>query len=463
MPGNNTERSLELRTDDVQYVMESLLTGRSCAFIGVAGIGKTSLLRYLEAPPVRQRYLGERCNDFIVLPLDAHEFAQPSSLAYYRRMIVLLNPILLQNNSPLLVDNPLLLMNEEVAQQALFESVEAILGQNERQALAFFFDAFEIAFSEVEPYFYRVLEALRSRANGRISYVIASDNLPSLLCDARARKMVRDMFSALFNGRVRGIKPFGRDDADALIESLLAQEARAYPAQVQRLLLEITGAHAGLLKAAVAACMEGSIVIGERESAEPLIERLLRDEAVTSRCEQLWNSLSAIEQQCLKQMRGGTLSKSTLMQRRPGSQVGEALRALVLKGILVERSRSRVYRCFSPLLTAYIAQQAPAGLHLDTARQQVWIDGVLQTKHLTAGEFRLLCFLAEHAGEVCSRQETTRAVYNEDYSAKHDDARLDALIERTRKSIGDDSRSPRFLETVRGMGHRLNEYLGERA
>jgi DNA-binding response OmpR family regulator len=39
-----------------------------------------------------------------------------------------------------------------------------------------------------------------------------------------------------------------------------------------------------------------------------------------------------------------------------------------------------------------------------------------------------------------------------------DDGRLDALIERTRLQIGDDQRHPRFIETVRGIGHRLNNY-----
>jgi DNA-binding response OmpR family regulator len=47
------------------------------------------------------------------------------------------------------------------------------------------------------------------------------------------------------------------------------------------------------------------------------------------------------------------------------------------------------------------------------------------------------------------------------YNPKRDDARLDALVERTRKSLGDDAHPPRFIETVRGAGHRLHEYLGE--
>jgi DNA-binding response OmpR family regulator len=92
----------------------------------------------------------------------------------------------------------------------------------------------------------------------------------------------------------------------------------------------------------------------------------------------------------------------------------------------------------------------------------VWIDGSLSGS-LTEEEFQLLQFLAEHAGESCSREEMVRVVYNEAYFPALDDHRLDALIERTRQKIEDDPHSPRFIETVGSVGHRLNKYIGERS
>jgi DNA-binding response OmpR family regulator len=97
-------------------------------------------------------------------------------------------------------------------------------------------------------------------------------------------------------------------------------------------------------------------------------------------------------------------------------------------------------------------------LQLDRIQRRVYIDGMLLPKSLTGKQFELLDFLAAHAGKVCTREETNRAVYGESYIPHRDDARLDALIERTRLQIGDDQRNPRFIETVRGVGHRLNNY-----
>jgi DNA-binding response OmpR family regulator len=97
-------------------------------------------------------------------------------------------------------------------------------------------------------------------------------------------------------------------------------------------------------------------------------------------------------------------------------------------------------------------------LQLDRMQHHVYVDGRLAPKPLSPRQFVLLEFLADHAGRVCPRGETSRAVYGESYMPHRDDARLDALIERTRLHIGDDQRNPRFIETVRGVGHRLNNY-----
>jgi DNA-binding response OmpR family regulator len=102
-------------------------------------------------------------------------------------------------------------------------------------------------------------------------------------------------------------------------------------------------------------------------------------------------------------------------------------------------------------------------LQLDRVQCRVYVDGILLPKPLTGKQFEFLDFLATHAGKVCTRAETNQAVYGESYIPHRDDARLDALIERARLQIGDDQRPPRFIETVRGEGYRLNEYIGERS
>ncbi len=261
-----------------------------------------------------------------------------------------------------------------------------------------------------------------------------------------------------------GIKPFDVKDAMEITQKNFADGGMVCSDKSLQILLRLIGSHPGILKAAVRAVVNGCVVNLEEETEVHIIGKLLLDRAIVNMCENLWSSLSEIEKYCLKKIQNGMVATNLAVEKYSVTEVNEALKELVLKGIVIEEKHhsDKVYRCFSSLLVSYIAQQIPVlGLQLDISRQQVWIDGTRRANHLTPKEFQLLRFLAEHAGEVCSREETTRAVYGEVHDPRSDDARLDALVERVRKSIGDDSRPPRFLETVRGAGHRLKEYLGE--
>jgi two-component system, OmpR family, response regulator RegX3 len=71
---------------------------------------------------------------------------------------------------------------------------------------------------------------------------------------------------------------------------------------------------------------------------------------------------------------------------------------------------------------------------------------------LTRTEFRLLCELAEHPGLVLTRQQLLQRVWEYDVG---DERLVDVHIGRLRQKIEDDSRAPRRLVTVRGMGYKL--------
>lgn len=71
---------------------------------------------------------------------------------------------------------------------------------------------------------------------------------------------------------------------------------------------------------------------------------------------------------------------------------------------------------------------------------------------LTRTEFRLLCELAEHPGLVLTRQQLLQRVWDYDVG---DERLVDVHVGRLRQKIEDDSRTPRRLVTVRGMGYKL--------
>jgi len=69
---------------------------------------------------------------------------------------------------------------------------------------------------------------------------------------------------------------------------------------------------------------------------------------------------------------------------------------------------------------------------------------------LTRTEFRLLHFLASHAGKSHTRQQIIAAVQGPDYPAT--DRSVDSQVMGLRKKLGDHGH---LIEAVRGIGYRF--------
>jgi DNA-binding response OmpR family regulator len=72
---------------------------------------------------------------------------------------------------------------------------------------------------------------------------------------------------------------------------------------------------------------------------------------------------------------------------------------------------------------------------------------------LTRTEFRLLCYLAAHEGQVLSRAQLLEAVW--DYPSDGDGRLVDTHVARLRAKIETPTTEPPHLVTVRGLGYKL--------
>ncbi len=97
--------------------------------------------------------------------------------------------------------------------------------------------------------------------------------------------------------------------------------------------------------------------------------------------------------------------------------------------------------------------QVPDGLEIDEGRRLVRVDGA--PVELTALEFNLLAMLARGPGIVIGRPALLEGLWGPAYTG--DDHLVDVHIANLRRKLGDEPASPRFLETVRGVGYRLRE------
>jgi DNA-binding response OmpR family regulator len=123
---------------------------------------------------------------------------------------------------------------------------------------------------------------------------------------------------------------------------------------------------------------------------------------------------------------------------------------------LLARLRAVLRR--STMAVAVAEEPAEAPLHLG----ELWIDPEARSAalgdkplNLTPIEYQILLTLARAPGRVRTREQLLDAVADRSFDAF--DRSIDVHISSLRKKLGDDAKTPRFIETVRGAGYRMRK------
>ena len=67
----------------------------------------------------------------------------------------------------------------------------------------------------------------------------------------------------------------------------------------------------------------------------------------------------------------------------------------------------------------------------------------------------LLLYCAKHQGKILTKQQIYEEVWGEEYF--YDDSNIMAIISRLRKKLEVNPSSPKYIQTVKGIGYRFNK------
>ena len=115
---------------------------------------------------------------------------------------------------------------------------------------------------------------------------------------------------------------------------------------------------------------------------------------------------------------------------------------------LVARVKAVLRRCEAPPSPTVIRA---GDLEIDALAMVLTVRGAVITA--TATEFRLLHYLARHAGRVFTRDQILDAVWKD--TAFVSPRSVDVYVRKLRAKIEIDPEEPRYLRTVRGAGYRF--------
>ena len=121
----------------------------------------------------------------------------------------------------------------------------------------------------------------------------------------------------------------------------------------------------------------------------------------------------------------------------------------ITKPFSVREVTARVKANMRRTAAAQEAEDARAGFVIDDELYDVFING--KSCGLTPREFDLVTFLAASPDKVFSREDLLRDVWQYDYFG--DPRSVDVAVRRLREKIEEDSSSPKYIITRRGVGY----------
>jgi hypothetical protein len=432
--------TINYRAIETRQVMDWIKAGQSGCLIGLRGAGKSNFLRFLLRQDVRQRYLGWNWADFAFVLIDLLAVAERSEWAVYELVLDRLWGV---NEE---IAEEMTSLRQEVtssrdllvAQRAVERCVDALC-QRPAQRIVLLFDEFDAVFRTLDPSLFRCLRAIRDAHKGQVSYlVIVANDLAHLRDDLPEV----EHFCRLVSRNVCGLGPYSEADTRQMIRYLASHRSIELGERDTVRLIELSGGHAGLLKATLSLLWNAHY----GSDLAKLAPALSDEPAMQAECRKVWDSLPESEQAALYALARGTQVDLRTLPR------------LKRKGLVQEGQPET--SLFSPLFAEFVRQQAPPsmkGTAISRSPPIVRIEGRC-VETLTELEFEMLCYLYEHRGRVCTKDELIENVYRQQYDRMKGgvtDQALQTLISRLRDKIEPERGRPRYVVTVRGQGYRF--------
>jgi hypothetical protein len=478
-----------LRHEDRSHILHRITDGDCCAIVGVSNTGKSTLLRTLAHPRLRQEHTGaqalrgdhrlpdptataseavlpvpapgagrrpqarERADHGLHVYVDFNLMLEATEQGFYELILrCLMEQMAALDQERELVDRlrsayQTLVVPPSAFQISLsFSEGLTMVCQSLPNNLVLLFDEFDEPFEQIDGRAFLNLRALKDKYRERLSFVTATDRRLSSI--RRGRDV--DEFVELFEPFTRYLGNLSHDDANQVIAWVADQEGYTFDDEDRAFLYHHADGHLGLL---LAVCRALGEVTGEpvRDAGQDWLihrqvrEQLDRDLNIQAECRKLWDDLTEAQQDALVAVVG--------MEEDIDRQAMDSLRN---KGLI----RQDEDLLFSPVLEGFVRRQRLTrhrryeGVRLDVESGSVWVDG-RQTSTLTDLEYRLLLLLYGRLNKICDKYQIVEAVWGEDYIDQVDDARIDKLLSRLRAKIEPDTRNPRYLITVRGRGYKL--------
>jgi hypothetical protein len=329
----------------------------------------------------------------------------------------------------------------DVAIRSLYASSLRQLGLAQDLTLVLILDEFDDVFRNLPPWPFRQLRALYDALEAKLIYLTGTSYHLEQLRSGNDTYEFRELFH--LNTSI--LRPLSRDDAERLVTYLAEKQGVTVSPDNALAMIDLSGGHPGLLERVYTV-----LGAGGADLAGPLtisVDALNQERPIQKECWRLWSELET-EQDALR----------TLVSQGAQALDAEQRQVLETKGLILVGAEETVI--FSPVFAAFVKQELSSqsltmarGLRCDFSTRQIWVDDHEVTLQLSEPQRKLITFLYQKAGTVCTYDEIAVGVWGVGEGVSP--GAIYELVKRVRQKVEPDWKNPRYIVTVPGRGYRL--------
>ncbi len=442
---------LQFRYHFMDKLIRLIQAGESMVVLGVASVGKSNVVQYLQQADVQQRHFSDQASQILITWVDSNDLTVVDTWHFFElllyRLWVNCQAAHLSTDIIEQVDQlhrRLMEQDRDIHAQRCFEEAIRWLCQVHDFKVVLLFDEFDMLFQELDPRLFANLRSLRDKNKYNLIYTLfLRQHLPIL----RSSTPEIEAFVELFQKNVLYLTPYNFEGAELMLTRLSQRENVTWLPRHTKIAYELSGGQGGLLRVV----FKG--ILAQRDQQVQIDDQtFFADTDVRVECQKIWDSLSEHERQFL--------SQDWFSTTKFDDNQNSIFQELINKGLIQQTEEG--FTLFAALFADFVQQKsttdsAQTRFKFDQANQICIVEGTEIL--LTPLQTKLLELLYNAPSQTFKRIEILQHLYpDEDHtlmSRPYEDPRLSDIVKNLRKKIEPNPQKPHYLKTVRGLGFKL--------
>ena len=335
------------RQEIMPRIMEAITKGESCFLVGMSGVGKSNLFRFIKSDEIEERYLSQDSSRFGFIWADTNALAGDLT-AFHLYELILYNLLKwVEENAPANVslaylqelhEKVVVSDNRTLAQRYVETALRYLYSKIDEMRIVLLFDEFEPIAQTLDFQFFRSLRWLRDEFKYHLVYVMAAHRSPMAI--RREMFVQGEAFYELLAPNILALSLYTPEDTNFAISELSSRYATDLTENKKEIIHHLSGGHAGLISAIFRVLFKHSLPHDENWQ----IGQLLSYDSVAGECRKIWNSLDTTEQDTI----------ITILKQNFTPKLPLPLSDLIAKGVLSKAHTDRI-EFFSPLFETFLA------------------------------------------------------------------------------------------------------------